>query len=99
MWNFYLCSTWRPHDPNAISGFFEVRLARFEYPGDDKFNMAYMRHNGQWCMIFQKLTLDECIEEIIRAKAEPARGFKSTRFFFGPEKSLNIPDIGVSAYR
>jgi hypothetical protein len=60
--------------------------------------MAYMRHNGQWCEIFQELTLDECIDEIIRAKAELARGFNS-KSFFGPEKSLNIPNAGVSAYR
>jgi len=41
-----------------------VRFARLEYAGDEKFNMAYMRHTGQWWEIFQELTLDECIEEI-----------------------------------
>jgi hypothetical protein len=34
----------------------------------------------------------------IRAKAELARGLKSARLFFSPEKSLNLPNIGVSAY-
>lgn len=48
--------------------------------------MAYMRYTGQWWEIFQEFTLDECDEEI-------------KRFFFSPEKSLNIPNIGVSAYR
>jgi len=41
-----------------------VRFARLEYAGEEKFNMAYMRHTGQWWEIFQDLTLDECIDEI-----------------------------------
>jgi hypothetical protein len=61
---FYFCSTWRSPGPNAISEFFEVRFARLEYAGDEKFNMAYMRYTGQWWEIFQDLTLDQCIEEI-----------------------------------
>ncbi len=60
----YFCSTWRSPGPNAISEYFEVRFARLEYAGDDKFNMAYMRHTDQWWEIFEELTLDECIEEI-----------------------------------
>lgn len=43
---------------------FESRFARLEYAGGEKFNMAYMRHTGQWWEIFQDLTLDQCIEEI-----------------------------------
>jgi len=61
---FYFCSTWRSPRPDAISEFFEARFARLEYAGDEKFNMAYMRHTGQWWEIFQDLTLDQCIEEI-----------------------------------
>ncbi len=61
---FYFCSKWRSTGPNAISEFFEVRFARLEYVGEDKFNVAYMRHTGQWWEIFQELALDECIEEI-----------------------------------
>ena len=61
---FYFCSTWRSPSPNAISEYFEIRFARLEYAGDEKFNMAYMRYTGQWWEIFQDLTLDGCIEEI-----------------------------------
>lgn len=61
---FYFCSKWRSPSPNAISEFFEVRFARLEYVWGDKFNMAYMRHTGQWLEIFQDLSLDQCIEEI-----------------------------------
>lgn len=60
----YFCSTWRCPGPDAISEYFELRFVRLEYVGKDKFNMAYMRHTGQWCEIFQDLTPDECIEDI-----------------------------------
>ncbi len=45
---FYFCSTWRCPSPNAISEYFEIRFARLEYAGDEKFNIAYMRYTGQW---------------------------------------------------
>ena len=61
---FYFCSKWRSPVPNAISEFFESRFVRLEYVGKDKFDMAFMRHNGQWIEIFQGLTLEECIEDI-----------------------------------
>jgi hypothetical protein len=61
---FYFCSTWRSTSSNAISEYFEIRFARLECAGDDKFNLAYMRHTGQWWEIFQELTLDECMEEM-----------------------------------
>ncbi len=57
-------ATWRSPGPNAMSEFFESRFARLEYAGDEKFNMAYMRHTGQWWEILQDLTLEECIEEM-----------------------------------
>ncbi len=41
----------------TISGFFEARFARLEYAGNEKFNMAYKRHTGQWWEIFQDFTL------------------------------------------
>lgn len=61
---FYFCSKYRCPSPNRISEFFESRFARLEYAGNRKFNLAYMRHTGQWWEIFQGLTLEECIEEI-----------------------------------
>ena len=61
---FYFCSTWRSPGPNAVSEFFEIRFARLEYAGNDKFDVAYMRHAGQWGEIFQDFTFDECIEEM-----------------------------------
>jgi hypothetical protein len=61
---FYFCSTWRSPHPDAISEYFESRFVRLEFTGDEKFNMAYMRHTGQWWEIFQELTLEDSIHEI-----------------------------------
>lgn len=61
---FYFCSTWRSPGPNAISEYFEVRFARLDYAGGNKFNVAFMRYTGQWVEFMQDLSLDECIEEI-----------------------------------
>lgn len=59
---FYFGSTYRCPNPNCISEFFESRFARLEYVGNRKFNLAYMRHAGQWWGIFQGLSLQECLE-------------------------------------
>jgi hypothetical protein len=61
---FYFCSKYRCHHANRISEFFESGFARLEYAGNLEFNLSYMRHTGQWCEIFQGLSLEECFEEI-----------------------------------
>jgi hypothetical protein len=61
---FYLCSTFNCPSPKAISPSFESKFARLEYVGTDCFNVAYMRHTGQWWEIFQNLTLEECLHEL-----------------------------------
>ena len=35
-----------------------------EYIGNDKFNLAYMRHTGEWWEIYQELPLLECLSLI-----------------------------------
>jgi hypothetical protein len=49
---------------NAISQHFEVKFARLEYVGDGRFNMAFLRHTGQWFEFLSETSLDECLEEI-----------------------------------
>jgi len=61
---FYFCSKYRCVHEGCISEFFESRFARLEYVGNRKFNVAYMRHTGQWWEILQGLSLEECFEEI-----------------------------------
>ncbi len=61
---FYFCSKYACPDPNAISPYFEARFARLEYVGNERFNLAYMRHTGKWWEIYTELSLDECLHAI-----------------------------------
>jgi hypothetical protein len=61
---FYFCSTYNCPSPRAIFPSFESRSARLEYVGPDCFNVAYMRHTGQWWEILHGLSLEECLSEI-----------------------------------
>ncbi|NEO34313.1 MAG: hypothetical protein F6K36_28705 [Symploca sp. SIO3C6] len=61
---FYLCSLFNCPSPRAIAPSFESRFARLEYVKPDAFNLAYMRHTGQWWEICQDLTLEECLQEL-----------------------------------
>jgi hypothetical protein len=61
---FYFCATYACPHPDAISPTFESRFARMGYEGDGKFNLAYMRHTGQWWEIYSGLTMDECLTAV-----------------------------------
>jgi hypothetical protein len=60
----YFCSKYRCPGANAISEFFEARFTRMEYVGGRRFNLAYMRHTGRWCEVYDGLTVEECLETI-----------------------------------
>jgi len=61
---FYFCARYACPGPTALSPFFESRFTRMEYIGDRRFNLAFMRHTGQWIEVEQGLTLNECLESI-----------------------------------
>jgi hypothetical protein len=61
---FYFCSTYACPGPNALSPSFEARFARLEYVGGDRFNLAYMRHTGQWWEIYPDLSLEEALTAV-----------------------------------
>jgi len=61
---FYFCAKYCCPSPNAIALDFEVKFARMEYVGDNKFNLAYMRHTEQWWELYQGLSLDQCLATI-----------------------------------
>ena len=61
---FYFCATYRSPHPDALSPTFEARFTRLEYVGDDRFNLAYMRHTGKWWEVYRGLTLSECLTAI-----------------------------------
>lgn len=61
---FYFCAKYNSPNPNAISSSFETKFARMEYVGNEKFNLSYMRHTGQWWEIYQELPMLESIKII-----------------------------------
>ncbi len=61
---FHFSSKYRSDSPNAISPFLETKFARLEYAGNDRFNLSYMRHTGQWLEIYSGLSVDECLDAI-----------------------------------
>ncbi|MGE3537876.1 MAG: hypothetical protein AB7N91_10640 [Candidatus Tectimicrobiota bacterium] len=61
---FYLCAKYACPGPTALSPFFEARFARLEYVGDRKFNLAFMRHTGQWVELEQDVTIDQCFQSL-----------------------------------
>lgn len=61
---FYFCSRYAVSGPDAIVPFFDDKFARLEYIGGDRFNLAAMRHNGEWIEIFPDLSLDECLTAV-----------------------------------
>jgi hypothetical protein len=60
----YFISVYACPGPNAMSPSFESRFARMEYVGDGKFNLAFMRHTGQWVEPYEGLSVDECLTAI-----------------------------------
>ncbi|OYV17416.1 MAG: hypothetical protein CG438_1355 [Methylococcaceae bacterium NSP1-1] len=61
---FYFCATYNCPSPNALSPSFETKFARMEYVADNKFNLAYMRHNEQWFEVCQDISMDQCLKSI-----------------------------------
>lgn len=61
---FYFCAKYCSPGPQAIAPFFEMKFARLEYVGNQRFNLSYMRHTGQWLELYTDLSVGECCETI-----------------------------------
>ena len=61
---FYFCAKYACPGPTALSPSFEARFTRPEYVGDRQFNVAFMRHTGQWVETEQGLTIDQSLRSI-----------------------------------
>lgn len=48
----------------AVEPTSDLKLARIEYLGENKYNLAYFRHTGKWWVIFYEISLEECFEAI-----------------------------------
>jgi hypothetical protein len=62
--SLYFISTYACPGPTAISLTFEAKFARMEFVGDSSFSLSFMRHTGKWVVLFDRLSLDECLEAI-----------------------------------
>ena len=61
---FYFSATYAVPGPNAIAPFFETKFARMEYAEENRFNLSFMRHTGEWIELYRGVSLDECLEHI-----------------------------------
>ena len=61
---FYFKAKYACPGPNAIAPFFEVGFARLEYQKNDNFNIAYMRHTGQWWQIRADVPMAEALQAV-----------------------------------
>ncbi len=61
---FYFCSKYCCPGPRSIAPFFEDRFARMEYLTSGRFNLAWMRHTGQWWPSISDSPLAECLHKI-----------------------------------
>lgn len=61
---FYICATYRVPDPNATAPTFEEKFARISFVSRNRFNLAFMRHTGQWVELYVDVSLDECLTSI-----------------------------------
>jgi hypothetical protein len=61
---FYLVGDYASPGPNALSPTFKLPFARLEYTWDGRFNLAYLRHTGQWWQVHEELTLNRAMKAI-----------------------------------
>ena len=61
---FYFCAKYACPGAHAISPHFEHKFARVRYLVNGRFNLAYMRHTGQWWEVYSDLFLDEAFAAV-----------------------------------
>ncbi len=62
--SLYFISTYTCPGPTAISPTFEAKFARMEFVAGSKFSLSFMRHTGKWVVLYDGLSLDECLDAI-----------------------------------
>ena len=61
---FYFCCIYRFTAPEMVDKAIEDKFTRLEYAGEDLFNLAYMRHTGQWWVVNEEIKLERALAEI-----------------------------------
>lgn len=62
---FYLCQKNKSDYANRIVDEYESKFARLTFVSKDNFELSYFRHTGQWWLINNNLTLEQCKQMII----------------------------------
>jgi hypothetical protein len=62
--SLYFISTYACPGPTAISPTFEAKFARMEFVGNSRFSLSFMRHTGKWVVLFDRLSLEECLDAL-----------------------------------
>ncbi len=62
--SLFFISTYGCPGPTAISPTFEAKFARMEFAGGRQFSLSFMRHTGKWVVLYDRLSLDECLGAI-----------------------------------
>jgi hypothetical protein len=58
---FYFIAQYNCPSPEALAPSFESKYVRLEYVDENKFNLAYMRYNNQWCETHHERPMMECL--------------------------------------
>jgi len=58
----YFCEKMKSEHPNRTQDEFEEKFVRLTYKSNDCFDFSYFRHTGQWFLVAEGLTLNDCLE-------------------------------------
>ena len=58
----YFIEKYKSESPNRIKDEFEHKFVRLEYKGNDSFNFSFFRHTGQWWLVVEDVSLEECFK-------------------------------------
>jgi hypothetical protein len=60
----FFISTYACPGITAISPTFEAKFARIEFVENGKFSLSFMRHTGKWGVLYERLSLEDCMKSI-----------------------------------
>lgn len=62
---FYLCEKFKSEHPDRLVDEFEEKFVRMKFTGVNQFEFAYFRHTGQWFLVADGLTMEDCRDMIL----------------------------------
>lgn len=62
---FYFCEKYKSESEFRTVDEFETKIVRLEFISENNFNFSYFRHTGQWHLVIENITLENCLEMII----------------------------------